>query len=169
MARRDDEAEEDMNGLPSAVELTRTLIQHDTVNPPGNEQQSAELIGALLEDAGFSVTVSAYAPGRTSLVARIGGSEDTPPLCFTGHLDTVPLGRAPWSWDPFAADTSNGRLFGRGASDMKSGVAAILVAVLQLAGHLRQGPGVVLVLTAGEETGTEGARHLVEVGDLLGP
>mgnify|MGYP002013524554 CR=1 FL=1 len=52
---------------------------------------------------------------------------------------------------------------------MKSGVAAILVAVLQLAGHLRQGPGVVLVLTAGEETGTEGARHLVEVGDLLGP
>ena len=157
-----------MTGPPSVLEFTRTLVRHNTVNPPGNERSAAELVGRVLEDAGFLVRFSEFATGRTSLVARVGGSADKGPLCFTGHLDTVPLGGAPWSCDPFAADMAEGRLYGRGASDMKSGVAAIVAAMLPLAAHLQRGPGVVVVITAGEETGAEGARHLVNAGNLLG-
>ena len=101
-------------------------------------------------------------------MARIGGNVEKPPLCFTGHLDTVPLGAAPWSSDPFAAETADGRLYGRGSSDMKSGVAAIVIAMLELAPKLRRSPGVVLVITAAEETGSEGAHHLAGLGEVLG-
>lgn len=161
-----DPGRDDMSTPPSVLELTRRLIRHNTINPPGNERPAAELVGHLLEDAGFSVGFSAFATGRTSLVARIGGSADKRPLCFTGHLDTVPLGGAPWSCDPFAGDTAEDRLYGRGSSDMKSGVAAIVAAMLHLADHLQSGPGVVVVITAGEETGAEGAHHLADAGNL---
>jgi len=139
------------------VELTRTLVAFDTINPPGNERPCAEYLGKLLDAAGFAVSYHEFDDTRTSLVARIGGSNDVPPLCFTGHIDTVPLGAAPWSVDPFAGEISDGKLYGRGTSDMKSGVAAFVVACTQLADDLARGPGVVLVITAGEETGCEGA------------
>ncbi|MFQ6022624.1 MAG: M20 family metallopeptidase [Acidiferrobacterales bacterium] len=157
-----------MSGTASAIELTRELIRVNTVNPPGNERACAEYLGRMLEGAGFSVSYHEFADSRTSLVARIGGATDKPPLCFTGHLDTVPLGAMPWSVDPFAADTDGGRLYGRGSTDMKSGVAAFVTAVLQLASKLGRSPGVVLVITAAEETGSEGAYHLAGLADVLG-
>ena len=152
----------------SALELTRALVRFDTINPPGNERPCAEHLGRILEDAGFAVSYHEFAETRTSLVARIGGGDDAKPLCFTGHIDTVPLGAAPWSVDPFAADIADGKLYGRGTSDMKSGVAAFVVATAGLARELETGPGVVLVITAGEETGCEGAYHLAGLGDVLG-
>ena len=152
----------------SALELTRTLVRFDTINPPGNERPCAEHLGRILEDAGFAVSYHEFAETRTSLVARIGGGDDARPLCFTGHIDTVPLGAVPWSVDPFAADIADGKLYGRGTSDMKSGVAAFVVAAIRLARELETGPGVVLVITAGEETGCEGAYHLAGLGDVLG-
>ena len=152
----------------SALELTRALVRFDTINPPGNERPCAEHLGRILEDAGFAVSYHEFAETRTSLVARIGGGDDAKPLCFTGHIDTVPLGAAPWSVDPFAADIADGKLYGRGASDMKSGVAAFVVATAGLARELETGPGVVLIITAGEETGCEGAYHLAGLGDVLG-
>jgi len=157
-----------MSDRVSAINLTRELIRFDTVNPPGNERGCAEYLGRLLEQAGFSVSYHEFAQRRASLVARIGGKPDRLPICFTGHIDTVPLGAMPWSMDPFAADSDNGRLYGRGSSDMKSGVAAFVVAVLALAPKLARGPGVLLVITAGEETGCEGAYHLARQGDALG-
>lgn len=150
------------------IELTRTLVGFDTINPPGNERPCAEHLGGLLDDGGFSVSYHEFAEHRSSLVARIGGSADAAPLCFTGHIDTVPLGAAPWTVDPFAGEISDGKLYGRGTTDMKSGVAAFVVAVLRLARELSKGPGVVLVITAGEETGCEGAYHLAGLGDVLG-
>ncbi len=150
------------------IELTRTLVGFDTINPPGNERPCAENLGGLLDDGGFSVSYHEFAEHRSSLVARIGGSADAAPLCFTGHIDTVPLGAAPWTVDPFAGEISDGKLYGRGTTDMKSGVAAFVVAVLRLARELSKGPGVVLVITAGEETGCEGAYHLAGLGDVLG-
>lgn len=150
------------------VELTRTLVAFNTINPPGNERPCAEYLGKLLEEGGFSVTYHEFADRRTSLVARIGGSSDKPPLCFTGHIDTVPLGAAPWSVDPFAGEIADGKVYGRGTTDMKAGVAAFVVAVLQMAPQLSKGPGVVLVITAGEETGCEGAYHMAGLGDVLG-
>lgn len=155
-------------GAVSAIELTRELIRIETLNPPGHERRCAEYLGSILEGAGFSVRYHEFADQRTSLIARIGGDADRPPLCFTGHIDTVPLGAMPWSVDPFAADSDAGKLYGRGASDMKSGVAAFVVAMLQLAPKLARSPGVVLVITAAEETGSEGAYYLAGLGNELG-
>lgn len=150
-----------------AIELTRQLIRLDTVNPPGNEDACAHHLGTLLESAGFRLTYHTLAPGRTNLVAHRGDGQ-RPPLCLTGHLDTVPLGAAPWHVDPFAAEVAEGKLYGRGATDMKSGVAALVTAALTMAAHLEPGPGVVLVLTAGEETGAEGAMALARTREALG-
>jgi succinyl-diaminopimelate desuccinylase len=157
-----------MSSASAALELTQHLIRFNTVNPPGDERACTQHVGRLLEDAGFTVRYHEFAERRTSLVAHIGGSSHKPPLCFTGHLDTVPLGAAPWSSDPFAAETAEGRLYGRGSSDMKSGIAAIVMAMLELAPKLQRSPGVVLVITAAEETGSEGAQHLVGSGQALG-
>jgi succinyl-diaminopimelate desuccinylase len=144
-----------------AVELTRNLIRFDTINPPGNEQPCAEYLGALLEKAGFSINYYPMAEGRPNLIARIGGSADKRPLCFSGHLDVVPLGAAPWSVAPFGADIADGKVYGRGSSDMKAGVAAFVAAALELAPRLSGTPGLTLVISAAEETGCEGVNQLV--------
>ena len=152
----------------STLELTRALLRYDTINPPGEELACAEHVGRLLEDGGFEVRYHSFAAGRTSLVARLDGSGDKPPLCFTGHIDIVPLGAMPWTKDPFAGEVGDGRLHGRGSSDMKSGVAAFVEAVLGLAKGRRPEAGLELVVTAGEETGCEGAADLVRRGTALG-
>lgn len=143
-----------------AVALTQRLVQFDTRNPPGGEAACAEFLAALLQDAGFRVELHGFGPGRVNLVARHGG--DGPSAVFTGHLDTVPLGRAEWSFDPFGGEIDGGRLYGRGATDMKAGVAAMVVAAVAAASEQPDGPPVALVLTGGEETGSDGARALVE-------
>ena len=86
---------------------------------------------------------------------------------LTGHIDTVALGVAPWTRDPFSGETDGDRLYGRGSSDMKAGVAAILLAARNLAKKLAGTPGVVLVLTAAEEGGCIGSQHLART-QLLG-
>lgn len=144
-----------------AVALTQALVRANTVNPPGHEDLCTTQLADLLSGAGFACRLVEFAPRRSSLVARIGGSPGRLPLCFTGHVDVVPLGAAPWQHDPFGAEIVDGRLYGRGSSDMKSGVAAFVVAAIDLADLLRQGPGLTLIITAGEETGCEGAAHLV--------
>ncbi|TMG91248.1 MAG: M20 family metallopeptidase, partial [Betaproteobacteria bacterium] len=143
-----------------AVALTRSLLQFDTVNPPGRERDCARHLGALLEGWGFNVAYHEYAEERTSVIARAGGSESRPPLCLTGHIDTVPLGARAWSRDPFAGEADGDRLYGRGSSDMKAGVAAILLAARKLAKKFPGTPGLVIVLTAAEEGGCIGSEHL---------
>jgi succinyl-diaminopimelate desuccinylase len=143
-----------------SLELTRRLLRFDTVNPPGNEEACARDLGAVLEAAGLACELIAFAPGRANLVARAAGSgAGLAPLVLTGHLDVVPLGDAPWARDPFAGEIADGRLHGRGASDMKSGVAAMACAAIAAArGPLRR--GLTLLFTGGEEVGCEGAVHL---------
>jgi succinyl-diaminopimelate desuccinylase len=146
--------------------LTRKLLAFDTINPPGMERACARHLGAILEEAGYRVAYHEYAESRTSLIARIGGEDARAPICFTGHLDTVPLGAAPWRHDAFAGDTDGDRVYGRGSTDMKSGVAAFIAAAVELAPHLARSPGVTLVVTAGEEIGCEGAKFLADRGLL---
>jgi succinyl-diaminopimelate desuccinylase len=155
--------ERSMPATPDAVALTQALVRMNTINPPGHEDQCTAHLAGLLEDAGFDCATYEFAPRRASLIARIGDGSGKPPLCFTGHVDVVPLGAATWSRDPFAAEIADGRLYGRGASDMKSGVGAFVAAAIALAPRLAAGPGLVLVITAGEETGCEGAFHLAEL------
>jgi succinyl-diaminopimelate desuccinylase len=149
-----------------AIGLTRELLHFDTVNPPGRERDCARYAGAMLQEAGFSVDYFDYEDGRTSVVARAGGSADKSPLCLTGHLDVVPLGTRAWSRDPFRGETDGDKLYGRGTSDMKAGVAGILVAACKLSKKLHGTPGIVLVLTAGEETGCIGSKHLAHAQRL---
>jgi len=150
-----------------AISLTRTLLAFDTINPPGRERDCARHAGALLEEWGFRVEYHEYEPDRTSVVARSGGSQSKAPLCLTGHIDTVALGSRPWSKDPFSGETDGDRLYGRGASDMKAGVAAILLAARAFSKKLAGTPGVVIVLTAAEEGGCIGSAHLART-QLLG-
>lgn len=154
-----------MSATPEAVALTRELVRFDTVNPVSPERPCAEHLGRLLEAGGFRVSRHEFAPERTSLVARSGAGR-RPPLCFAGHVDTVPLGAAPWSHDPFAGEVDGGRLYGRGSSDMKSGVAAFACAALEVA---RADPAadLLLVVVAGEETGCEGSAHLARTAGAL--
>jgi succinyl-diaminopimelate desuccinylase len=151
-----------------ALELTRELLAFDTINPPGAERACAMRVAAVLEGAGFTVSPHEFAPGRTSLVARIGGRADSSPLCFTGHLDTVPLGARAWSRDPLAGEIAEGRLYGRGSSDMKSGLAAFVTVAARLASRMHGTPGLVLVITADEEVGCSGAFYLARLGSALG-
>ena len=153
------------------VALTQALVRLNTVNPPGDEDRCVELLADRLSAAGFACRTHAFAPRRTSLVARIGGGGRSP-IAFTGHVDVVPLGGVPWRHDPFGAEIVAGQLYGRGASDMKSGVAAFTCAAIAQAERLKQsGTGLTLIITAGEETGCEGAFAMAaaaDAGELLG-
>ena len=151
-----------------AIALTRSLLRFETINPPGRERDCARYAGALLQEWGFKVDYFEYADSRTSVVARAGGSERKLPLCLTGHLDVVALGSRAWTRDPFAGETDGDRLYGRGSSDMKAGVAAILLAARSVAPKLAGTPGIVIVLTAAEEGGCIGSKHLAEQRELLG-
>lgn len=148
--------------------LARRLIALDTINPPGNESPAARLLGDILAGAGYETRYFEFAPGRTTLFAALVGDNGRLPIGFTGHLDTVPLGAEPWVHDPFGGEVVNDRLYGRGASDMKAAVAAMVVTAVRHAGVRDRKAGMTLVITAAEETSCEGARHLAASSDLGG-
>ncbi|HEX4797803.1 MAG TPA: M20 family metallopeptidase [Burkholderiales bacterium] len=153
--------------MSDAIALTRSLLRFDTVNPPGRERDCARLVGEMLREWGFEVAYHEYEDARTSVIARSGGVDSKPPLCLTGHLDVVPLGSRKWTRDPFSGEADGDRLYGRGSSDMKAGLAAMLLAARSVAKKLSGTPGVVLVLTAAEEGGCIGSQHLAQT-QLLG-
>jgi len=155
-----------MSSPSPAVLLAAELIRFPTISPPGAEQAVTDHLARLLASHGFTCEMVDLAPGRPNLVARIGGSLSKPPLAFTGHTDVVPLGARDWSAPPFEGLIRDGKLWGRGASDMKSGVAAFVMAAIEMAPGLASTAGVTLLITAGEETGSEGAAALACSGRL---
>lgn len=144
--------------------LAKELVQIDTVNPPGNELHAVRFLAPLLEKAGFTVVEHPYGPGRSSLVAHKGRT-DTPSVLLSGHLDTVPFGAQPWSFPPLGASLAAGKLYGRGAADMKGGVAVLVAAAIHCAPKIEEKP-LTLVLAADEEIGCAGAARMVEDGVL---
>ncbi len=143
------------------VALTRDLVRFETVNPPGNELPAIHFLAERLARAGFATTVLPYGPGRGNLVARLVGSGGRPGLLFSGHVDVVPVGQLSWRHAPFAAELEEGRLYGRGACDMKGGVAALVVAAEALARGERLAGDLVVCITSDEECGCAGAAALV--------
>ncbi|CAI0856144.1 M20 family metallopeptidase [Serratia ficaria] len=152
--------------MTTTLELARQLLGFNTINPPGNETDCMQFFADWLRDSGFEVSLSSFGEGRSNLIARLPGSTAGKPLAFTGHLDTVPLGNAQWQYDPFGSQMDAGRLYGRGASDMKAAVAAFSVACIQQRKDILAGHGAVLLITGGEETGCDGARALIESDKL---
>lgn len=154
--------------LRDVTSLTRKLIALNTVNPPGNESEAAKLVGRLLADHGFEVEYVPFEENRLHVVAEKGCSREVAPVVFSGHFDTVPLGVKDWSVDPFGGEVKDGKLYGRGSSDMKGGVAAMVIAAIQAFEEGAPEGGVRLVLTAGEELGCQGAIHLVRTYKKIG-
>lgn len=152
---------------PDELSLTGELVRLDTRNPPGNERDAAHLLGDLLAEAAFDVQYHEFADRRTSVIAHIAGAPSTASLALTGHLDTVPLGAGPWTRNPFGADIDAGRIYGRGTTDMKAGVAAIVTAAIGIASSLNETPGLTVILTASEEGGCLGSGHLIRAEGLL--
>ena len=152
---------------PDVLELTRELVAMDTINPPGNEQRCAAFLASFLEASGFEVELIEFEPGRSNLIARLDGNGELP-LCLTGHLDTVPLGAESWQHDPFAGETWEGAVYGRGTTDMKGGVAAMALAATRAAGRKGSHPSLLLLFTGGEETGCDGAKALCATPQLIG-
>jgi acetylornithine deacetylase/succinyl-diaminopimelate desuccinylase-like protein len=142
-----------------AVDLLRRLIAFDTVNPPGNELAAQEYLFGLLSDAGFECELLGAVPSRPNLVARLTGDPahpaDGPTLCFLGHVDTVLADPAAWSHGPWSGDVADGCVWGRGALDMKSQVAAEVAAAVSLArSGFRPAVGeLLIVVVVDEETG----------------
>jgi acetylornithine deacetylase/succinyl-diaminopimelate desuccinylase-like protein len=146
-------------GAPGAeaAELLGGLIRFNTVNPPGNERAAQEYLADHLTRAGFECELLGAEPGRPNLVARLRAAEAGPTLCYLGHVDTVLADPADWSHDPWSGDVADGFLWGRGALDMKSQVAAEIAAAASLArsGWRPQRGELLIVAVVDEETGGE--------------
>ncbi len=146
--------------------LLQQLIRFNTVNPPGAEERCQHHLRELLEAAGFEVELLAAVAGRPNLVARLAAPSgaDGPSLCLLGHVDTVLANPAEWEVDPWSGELrDDGCVWGRGALDMKSQVAAEVAAACTLAerGWRPASGELKLVITADEETGaTHGAQWL---------
>jgi acetylornithine deacetylase/succinyl-diaminopimelate desuccinylase-like protein len=140
------------------------LVRFNTVNPPGNERPAIEFLAEYLLKAGFEVELLSASEDRPNLVATLGDADDGPSLCFLGHVDTVLADPSEWAHDPWSGDVVDGFLWGRGALDMKSQVAAEAVAAAALGREGWRPRGQLkLVFVCDEETGgDEGARWLAE-------
>jgi acetylornithine deacetylase/succinyl-diaminopimelate desuccinylase-like protein len=156
-----------------AEQLLARLIRFNTVNPPGNERAAQEHLADHLSAVGFECELLGAEPGRPNLVARLRPAGSTPAepattgpvLCFLGHVDTVLADAGEWSHDPWSGDLADGFLWGRGALDMKSQVAAEVAAAASLArSGWRPARGELLVVAVvDEETGGAlGAQWLTE-------
>jgi len=147
------------------TELLQRLIRFNTVNPPGNEAAAQEYLKGLLDAAGFQCELLSSVEGRPNLIARLEGASDGPRLAYLGHVDTVLATPSEWTVDPWSGELRDGCVWGRGALDMKSQVAAEVAAACALAeeGWRPESGELMLVLTADEEAGAEhGAKFLCE-------
>jgi acetylornithine deacetylase/succinyl-diaminopimelate desuccinylase-like protein len=147
----------------SAVGLLRELIRFDTTNPPGHEAVCIEYLRELLEEAGCETQIYARDPARPNLVSRLPGG-DAPPLLLQGHVDVVTTAGQRWTHPPFEGRLEDGCVGGRGALDMKAGVAMLVNAFIRAKREEVRLPGdlVLLVLSDEEAGGDFGARFLVE-------
>ncbi len=143
------------------VQLTSDLIAAPSENPGGTEAAAVDVLRLACERYGLQVELTEAAPGRPNLLATLpGGAAD--PVLFVGHSDVVPAG-AGWSRDPFTPVVEGGRLYGRGSTDMKGGLAAVVLAMAALgrAGQQLSGP-VQLACTVDEEDLDLGIRAFIE-------
>jgi acetylornithine deacetylase/succinyl-diaminopimelate desuccinylase-like protein len=149
--------------IPGPGELAQQLIRFDTAAPQGREGKLIAWLAPQLEAAGLDVRLLARDPERPNIVARLRGRGAAPPLLLHGHVDVVSVADQKWSVDPFAGEIRDGVLWGRGALDMKGGVAMLVTAVLRAAaGPPPAGDIVLCVLSDEEQGGAFGAGFLVD-------
>ncbi len=146
------------------VELSRRLISIPSVNPPGNEDMIAGFVSSWLEDSGLTCQRVPLEPGRGSIVVRVPGSAHGS-VVFCAHLDTVPAEESLWNRPPFEPVAEDHRLWGLGATDMKSAVAVLMQSFAALAtSGSKPEVDCILMLTADEEWGYRGAASVANSG-----
>jgi succinyl-diaminopimelate desuccinylase len=153
-----------------AVTFLQQLIRLNSVNPPGNEEKVANFIATYFANVpGCSVRLVSISPGRSNIEIVFGSKRKTlPALLFTGHLDTVSPGNlSNWMYDPFAASLVDEKIYGRGAADMKGGIAAIVLALEALArSSIELACDVLFLGTVGEEVDQAGASVFLNEGKM---
>jgi acetylornithine deacetylase/succinyl-diaminopimelate desuccinylase-like protein len=147
------------------VDLCRDLIRIDSSNPTSNERKAAEYVAGKLEEVGLTSQIIESEPGRTSVIARMEGTDPSrEALLIHGHLDVVPADASEWSVDPFGGEIVDDMLWGRGAVDMKD-MDAMILSVVRHRMRTGQKPprDVVLAFLPDEEAGgAKGAHWLVD-------
>ena len=151
------------------TDLLQHLIRNQCVNDgtpaSGQETRNAEVLAAYLEGAGLDVQLYEPTRGRTSLVARIEGSDPAAPsVCFCGHTDVVPVSASGWRRDPFGGELVDGEVWGRGAVDMLNMTAAMAVATKELArqGWRPRGTYIFFAVADEEAAGDHGAKWMTD-------
>jgi succinyl-diaminopimelate desuccinylase len=149
------------------VKFCQELVRIKSVNPPGDELQVAEYVASVMKKIGLEVELIKHSPTRASVLARLKSLRKKPGLLFNGHLDTVPVGLERWIHEPFDGQALEGKVWGRGAADMKGGLAVLMVAAKALAEAGVPLRGDLLVAaTAGEEVDSLGAVAIASRSDL---
>ena len=154
------------------IDLTIQLVQTPTENPPGNERGAARLLKPFLSKMGFKIKTVLSPKGRWNLLAEKRWGKGGRRLIFNGHLDVVPAGNASqWKYPPFQAKRYKGKIYGRGSSDMKSGIASFVHALSTIERSkipLHQG-AVILHLVSDEEShGHQGMGFLTQREGIQG-
>lgn len=149
--------------LLDPVTLLQELIRFDTSNPPGNERACLEYLTEILGAAGIECRLVAREHERPNLLARVPGEQNAPPLLLYGHVDVVPAQVNEWKHPPFSGELVDDVIWGRGALDMKGGVAMLVAALVTAANDSTLETDLLLVLTSDEERGSQqGAKFLVD-------
>ncbi|MFA5628869.1 MAG: M20/M25/M40 family metallo-hydrolase [Dehalococcoidales bacterium] len=144
-------------------ELLQNLIRFNTTNPPGNEAPLIEYIDKLFTAAGFETITVAKDPARPNLLTRLKGKGKASPLLLYGHTDVVTAANQNWTYPPFDGEIADGYIWGRGALDMKCGLAMMIAALLRAkAENFKPAADIIFCAMADEETGgSYGAKFLV--------
>ena len=150
-----------MYNLGIMKELLKKLIQAQTTSEMG-ELAAAEIISAEFARWGIKSDIDSWESNRANIIARVKSSGQRAALLFACHHDVVGPGDAPWQYPPFGAVEADGKIYGRGSTDMKSGIAAAVTAICRIAnsGIKLQGD-IIFVAAAGEETDSAGAERFV--------
>jgi len=149
-----------------AIKIIQDLVRLPSENPPGKEDEIAQYIENFMKGLGLDVSYFEFLPGRPSVMGVIKGLKRKPVLMFNGHLDVVPAGNIDlWKYDPFGGELIDGKIYGRGASDMKGGLAAMLLAAkaLKESGVSLKGD-LMITAVSDEEVKGQGAIDLVKRG-----
>lgn len=151
----------------SVVTIARRLIAAASPNPPGDTAEVAQVASQVLRQSIPMIEPELHEVGQgiVNLVARVRGSGPGRRVVLNGHLDTYPVNESlPWTVDPLRGAVRDGRLYGRGAADMKGGIAASIAALAALAEVRDTWPGEVVLTLAGDEEsmGTRGTQWLLE-------
>ncbi len=150
-----------------AIFFTKQLVRLDSSNPGNYEREIKDYIESILPKEGVVISTSQVLPNRYNLMAEIEGEIKTPAMIFICHMDTVMLGED-WTKDPLGAEEIDGKIYGRGACDMKSGLACAISAFCEIAKEVREGKklkhSLKLICSADEEDFMRGVEKAIADG-----